>query len=133
MYNIPITSPQIYILHTKRGNSLLNLTQRSCRPLSLLPPSPGHLWKCVSCTSLMLCCLIDDDDYINSDNESCGSEEPRGATPAMRAQAESISPSWRRCWQGLLQPCCFTTTSKYQCHCYIGLFSWNDRLLLVPW
>jgi len=44
----------------------------------------------------MLCCLIDDDDYINSDNEPCGSEEPRGATPAMRAQAESISPSWRR-------------------------------------
>jgi len=123
-------SPRLkYILYTKRGNSFLNLTQRSCRPLSLLPPSPGHPWRCVSRTSLMFCCLIDD-DCISSDNEPCRSEESRGAT-SMRAQAESIPSSWRRCWQGSLQPCCFTT--KYQCHCYTGLFPWNDRLLLVPW
>ncbi|KAL9715495.1 hypothetical protein Ac2012v2_002156 [Leucoagaricus gongylophorus] len=49
--------------------------------------------------------------YGDVDNEPCGSEESGGATPALRAWAESFSSPWRRCWQ--------------------GLFPWNDRLLLV--
>jgi len=46
----------------------------------------------------------EDDGCINSDNEPCGSEESGGATPALRAWAESFSSPWRRCWQGLLKP-----------------------------